>query len=700
MATLPLTGEMFVDGVWTAYPLYSNEGWDLQIGPDVQSGIQPNNLHLTWNNDALTMDPTNPASALYGKIGRNTPTRLLISGTPLLHAEASSWKPTRTVEHQPGTGRGRSAMTVTAEGLLRRLGRWTDPIRSPMTRQVSSYASLTGYWPLEDPSGSTSLSQIVNKADAGRVTGTVSFANNGTQGGSDSLLTLGTDGGIGGSFLTSAVSGFQICWTTRLDALPTSATYANMFSWLDSLGRSWYWDINNTTFRLVVTDETGATLVTAPVSFGATDPTAWNRYRIKVTISGSTITYEPAWYPQDSLFVIGYTGTFTGPATGYPVTWRADGNAWTDGASYGHVFAVTDTSLDLTGGLDATRAFNGYVAERAGDRFVRLMGEEGLSYVLSGTASKSALMGRQKPGIFTDLLQEIVDTDAALLFDYPLSSASLELRLNNYLVNRASSLDLQRSDLVPPLDKLIDDVGVVNDITGQNADGLQYRAELTTGPLSTAVPPSGVGRYKGKLDVNLYTVGSSITFPNRVRWELANKTIDKPRYSAIVIDLLATPGFRTAVNGLRPGDVITLTGVEADTLYLRVITINRQGGAVQDEATLTCLPADVWLGGKYDDGVHRYDSKSTTLSGGVTSTATTLTLSTINYTDLWSQTSAYDVMIAGERIGIPAGGMSGPSGTGPWTQTVTGVTRSKNGIVKAQLSGAPVHTFNAGRASL
>jgi hypothetical protein len=34
--------------------------------------------------------------------------------------------------------------------------------------------------------------------------------------------------------------------------------------------------------------------------------------------------------------------------------------------------------------------------------------------------------------------------------------------------------------------------------------------------------------------------------------------------------------------------------------------------------------------------------------------------------------------------------MSAPSGTGPYTQTITGAVRSKNGVVKAQLINAPV----------
>jgi hypothetical protein len=80
---LNLQMQLLVDGVWTTYPGYSELGWSSRIGPDVESGLQPNQLTFTLNNDDLSMDPTTAASPLYGKIGRNTPARILIDGTTL-----------------------------------------------------------------------------------------------------------------------------------------------------------------------------------------------------------------------------------------------------------------------------------------------------------------------------------------------------------------------------------------------------------------------------------------------------------------------------------------------------------------------------------------------------------------------------------------------------------------------------------------
>lgn len=652
MAALALTVQLYVDGAWTTYPAYSEEGWSVRIGPDVESGAQPNQLEITLNNDDLSMDPTNAASALFGKIGRNTAARLQISGTTLTAAEASSWKPERSIEHVPGAGRGRSAIGLTAEGLLRRLGRWDDPIDSPMRRQTGSYTSLTGYWPLEDASGAAQLLQVVDKAGTGYYSGTVTLAGDDGPGGSDKCVKLGSDGQIGGRFLVPSGNGYQICVAVKLSALPSSGTNLPIFTWADTAGRTWRWQVSNTGFLIDVTDADGTAVSNISSGFGTgASPNQWLRYRVKVTVSGGTVTYEPAWYPQDASVIFGVTNTFASSTAGRVTRWSASGNAWTDGAAYAHMFGVSDTTVDLTGGYDAVAAFNGYLYERAGFRFARLMAEQGLIGWVLGNAAKSAPMGRQKPGKLLDLLELCATTDNALLYDDPGDASGqvvASFRCYNDLINKTPAMALTYGvDLAPPLKKLIDDVKVINDMTGTNADGSEVRIERTTGRLSTSPPPAGVGRYKGSIDVNLASAAAHLT--DRTNLELAENCVDRPRYDKVTIDLLAQPGLRSAVNGLRPGEFITLAGVEADTITLRVLTIERRGGPVQEIVSLTCLPADIYQVPVYDSSSRLADSNSTTLAAGVSSSATLLVFATAVYGDVWSVNAPYDVMIAGQR---------------------------------------------------
>jgi hypothetical protein len=691
---LNLQVQLFVSGAWTTYPAYSEEGWTARIGPDLQSGPQPNMLSLTLNNDDLSMDPSNVASPLYGLIGRNTPMRVLINTIALFYTEASSWKPERTIEHVPSANTGRASINVTGEGMLRRIGKWDDELDSPMARQTLGYSQLLGYWPLEDDNGAQWLAQRVTASAAkpATYTGTVTLAGDAGAGGSDNVLTIGADGFVSGMFAGAGGNGFQIVFAAKLAAAPASATYETLLQFTDHLNRVWRWRANNTNFLVEITDTDAVTILASlGASYGATLLTKWIRYRLRVTVSGGTVTFEPAWYPQDNPTISGYTGTFASTATGRPRTWQILGNPWTDGAAFGHVFATNDTVTDLTTAV-ATAAFNGNINERAAYRWARLMGEQGLTAYVNGDPSKSTPMGRQKPGKLIDLLTECVTTEAGIMYDEPLDIA-VTFRTYGDLINQAVSLALTYgTDVAPPLTKKIDDVITANDMTGSNADGTEIHLEQTTGRISTSPPPAGVGRVKGKVDTNTASI-SALT--DRTNLELALGTQDRPRYEAVTIDLLANPGLRNAVNGLRPGHIITITGLESDVVTLRVINIEVSGGAVEHRAVLNCVPGEIWQPGKYTT-VGRADSKSTTLKTTVTSGATALTFRTTDILDVWSTAGVpYDVVIAGQRNTVTAMGAAALV-AGAYDQAAT-VTRAVNGVVKALTAGAEIHVADRAR---
>lgn len=685
MAALDLITQLFVDGVWTTYPSYAEDGWSAQIGPDVETGSRPSKITFTLANSDLNLDPTNIASSLYGKIGLNTPARLRINSATVTHAEASQWQPDTSIEHVPN-GRGKAWVDVTAEGLLRRLARWTEPLASPMRRLIGSYASLTGYMPLENKAGAALLTQTVAGVRAGGYSGTVTLAGDDGAGGSDSCLTIGSDGAVWGYFATPTTSGWQFSFTNKLAAVPTTTTYQPMISWLDTTGRTWSWDVHSTNFRLTVTAADGTSLLSSAVGHSGA-LTTWTRFRVKVTVSAGTITAEPAWYVQDSNSIVGWSPTFAAASTGQPRSWSVAGNTWTTGAAYGHVAVVTDTALDLF----SAREFDGWITELAAFRFARLLGEQGLTGLVSGDSSKTAPMGRQKPGVLLDLLTECVVTDGGLLYD-DIGAIALTFRTRLDMTNRAPTLTLAKSDL-PALRKTVDDVGVTNVVTVSNADGSEAIASLTSGRLSIQVPPAGVGSYKGGVDVNQANTG---VLQQRANWEMRKGTLDRPRYLAVTVDLLGKPALKNTVTSMRPGFWIALTGVEFDTVYLRVISIERHGDAVTDTVTFSCLPAELWQVAVIDTS--RMDSASTTLASGITSTATSVPITTVNPREVWSTTAVpYDIKVAGERMTVTA--CTAAAGTGPYTQTMT-VTRSVNGAVKAQTAGTEVHLFDQRRIGL
>ncbi|MCY0961523.1 hypothetical protein OTB19_32195, partial [Streptomyces sp. H27-H5] len=107
--------------------------------------------------------------------------------------------------------------------------------------------------------------------------------------------------------------------------------------------------------------------------------------------------------------------------------------------------------------------------------------------------------------------------------------------------------------------------------------------------------------------------------------------------------------------------------------------------------TLNCSPAGPWTVSVVDDPVTgRVDTDGSTLAAGVNSTATSLSVATVG-APLWTTAGSdlpVDIEVDGEVMRVTA--ISGASSP----QTFT-VTRSINGIVKSQASGADVRLDQA-----
>jgi hypothetical protein len=685
-----LIGQLFIGGVWTSYPVYSAEGVEVEVGPDADTGTKPNKITLTWNNDSLAMDPYRVDGALYGLIGRNTKTRVQVSAATLSTCEATVWDPDRTVEHAPGTNRGRSWTSFEAEGLLCRLALWEDPIESPLTRHLSSIANLLGLWPLEGGNSDTKrLSQIattVAGATPGQVSGTVTMAGDDGPGGGDKTVVLNAGGMLQGRFARHTTSGWQLLFHAKLAAVPASATYLPLFRQRLSNANTVEWQINDTTYRIVVTAPDGTTvLMSTAVGRGGITVTDWVRHRLKFTVSGATVTVEPAWYAQDDPVIFGTSGTYAANHTGALLTWDVIQNAHNLGASYSHILGTSNTVIDLTTDLNAVRSFNGYLGELAAERYSRLMIEEGLTGYVGGTAGDSMPMGRQKPGVFLELLEECMRTEDGLIYDEP-TDVGLMFRMRTNILDQTVKLALTRGvDIAPPLKRVTGYSGAVNYVVVENYDASTATAVKATGALSTAAPPAGIGTYKKTLQVNM---ANSDMLDDRASWELAKGTTDAPRYQQLVIDLLANPSLAATVTALRPGDLITVAGAEPDLVRLHVLRIVHKVGAKTRTATLSCRSAAAWVFGKYDATAARYDSGSTTTAATSTTTATALAVTTSWASETWSTTGVpYDIKAAGERMTVTA--CTAAAGAGPFTQTMT-VTRSVNGVVKAHVAGESV----------
>jgi hypothetical protein len=682
-----VAAELLIDGAYTAKTAFIEESITVQVGPDPDSGTTPSRVNLTFDNSDLSIDPSNALSPLYGKIGRNTRFRLQVDGAQIVNAEANEWAPDTSIKHQVTPPMGRSWTDFTALGVLDRLkNQWKEPLRSPMYQQISSYPNMLGYWPLEGTG--TLLNNFTAGPDATGV-GTITHGGDDGPAGGDVAVQLGSDGAMSGRFLRGSGNGYQVCWAMKLPNL-LAAGYLTVLSWTTTDGVRFEWQVNSTTFNFVLTGPDGTVLATLSSLYGAgVSPLQWTRYRVRVTFSAGTVTVEPSWYPQDASVSWGTTLTYAFGGTGRPASWTVQPVTYTNGAAFEHLFATQDTALDLIGTFDAFATMNGYNGELAANRFVRLLGAVGIPTFVNGSTADTVPMGPQKPGLIFDLLDECVRTEGGLMWDTTsFYGVTFRTRMNRY--GQTVKMALTKGvDVMPPLLKTIGPVGVANRMTVTNGSGASATVVRSTGALSVQNPPNGIGEVRGEIKVNYQ---ADALLDDRAAWELNMATLDRPRYLQVTLDLLANPGYKTAVANLRPGDLITLAGVEPDPVLLHVIQWTHRIDHTKRSITMKCVPGDLWNTGVY--GTARYSVRSSTVNTAMTTTSTTLAVLLTDLKDTWSQTaSGYDLVLnSGERVRVTTP-FSAPAGL---VQTAT-VTRSINGVVSSHVAGEPIVLYQAAR---
>jgi hypothetical protein len=694
--------EMYYSGAWqditATNDVYVRDTITSTRGDgDESAAPRPASVTATLDNRDGRYNPRNPTSPLYGLVGRNTPLRLTVGGVVRNVTEVAAWAPQRTVDYNATTGTGDYWTEVDSGGLLRRLGQSSEPIRSAMYRCLArrnlTTGRLLGYWPMEDASGATVLTNVATGGRPATFTG-VTLAGGDHPGGSEDLVALSATTVMRGDFLSaSTTAGWQVSWSFRLTTAPTGTM--PLLSWTTSAGHTWTMSVTNLTYVVTITDLTG-TVDTNAATFGtgASPIGQWITFRLKVSASGGTVTYEPAWNPEDSSILYGVTDTFSG-SVGKLLAWSVKGSADMADVSFGHLYAVTST-VDSLQALQVVEAFAGYNGETAADRFVRLCDEEGIASTLVGTAADTQAMGPQRADTLVGLFKEIRDTDDGLLYDTA-DEVGLSFRTRKDRYNQTVALALTwPGQISAPLPEVIDDLDTHNAITVSQRDGGEATSELTSGALGTDAPPTGVGRYEQTVNANIEVEGTQLQ--PLADWWLNRGTVDLTRYPSVTVDLVANPTLAASAAAVDIGDRITITGLEANVIDLYVIGLTERTGTHTRTITFTCKPNRQFGPAVYNATTSRYDSATTTLNAAVTSTGTSAVFTYTTTNDGWSTTAVpYDVMIAGERCTVTA--MGAVAGSGPYTQTAT-VTRSVNGIVKAQAAGAEVHIYPSARYAL
>lgn len=596
---------------------------------------------------------------------------------------------------------------IEASGILRRLNQGSAPVQSAMFRGIvkdPAIAQPVAYWPLEDERSADSLASGIGhepmtvhlKTTSGVVQPGVKFGDYDDLDSSLPLLT-NEQAKLFGPARTHANNGFLkvfcVFWPPLNDSSwnPTSIVFA-----LNCVGGSALrWSLvgqgpGDIWFSLrALGAEDVSLLSTSLRDLGVRNGGLPQILEVKLNQVGADINWTMRGHRLDGT-VTTETGTLVGQTLGTVVSVESGNNTagttntWLNTA-FGHLTVFnSDVAIDLVDLLQA------HAGEVAAGRVSRLCDEEGIPFQLQGSAADTTAIGPQRPGGVLDLMQECADADLGLLGetrDVP----GLRYRTRTSLYNQAAALtlDYAAGDVAADLEPVEDDQSTRNDITVARVDGSQFQVEDTTGALSTAQPPDGVGRYDSSVTLNLER---DAQLPDQAAWRLRLGTVDEARYPSIGVDLTAVPSLVADATAVHAGDRVQVSNPPA---WLPPETIDQivQGGTEQltphrHTITFNASPASPWTVGVVgDDVLGRADTEdSSTTASFVSGTGTSMTVAT-NRGPIWTTAAGqfpFDITVSGVVLTVTA--ISGAASPQTFTVTQTPV----NSVTKTIPAGSAV----------
>lgn len=696
-------------GVWTdiTSDVRVSSGVTISQGrSDEQGQAGPSRMSFTINNRDGKYSPRNPLSVLYGAIGRNTPVRCKIDSGSFtrFYGEISSWPPRWNMKHSD------NYVPVEAYGLLRRLGQGQPPVSNALRDWVLAQSTLAAYYPLSGGEG-TKYSQNIAPGKTGSFSGRNSPTF--TYGRDMGAVWLGTGLEINATGDnawmqgTGAATGSHAALDFVFQSLAMGVLDVQLWPTWDSwfqvrlntsadacTAQVSYYDGNDTTVT-----ETATGVITA------LQDTELHTCRLQLsTQAGPEIQYTV--YIDGVQIDTGDNG-FTQSLSGAPL-FRFLYSRFVNQTyvNLAHLAVWADNTLaNIPTAQDYHDAAMAYTGETAIDRITRVATDGGISISTVGTASESMPMGPQFTESRLEQIRDCETTDMGILVEHRSASALLyRSRASMYNATSVFTLDYSAGHVSPPLEPVDDDQSTRNDVTATRRDGGSDRYTVDTGPLSTEDPPDGVGRYATDVTVNVETDGY---LAGVAAWVANIGTLDRARWPSVTVNLNSpnlSQALRDSIKSANVGEQFVITNMDEAYVYddvpLIIVGYSEMIDPFVHLWTANCMPAEPYSVGVWStsasSGTFRWDTGGSTLNSSATSTATSLSVATATGNALWTTDAnafPFDVSVAGERITVTnVTGSSSP-------QTFT-VTRSVNGVVKAQTSGTDVRLWDTPRWAL
>lgn len=618
---------------------------------------------------------------------------------------------------------------VTVSGIIRRLSQGRSPRQSPLRRKVASLSNLVAYWPCEDPKTAVTpaghpptLPIMTEYWIPGVSLGRAKMASYGGFYGSDDVPEPS------GAIWIGPVAGYTHTGTIEaqlIAQIPEDTTNGAPVLTVETTGSQ----------GLFLVDwRAGGSMSLAMYPPGVQNPTVIGPYGFNLGSSkfkmqlvlkqvGTSVVFNLA-----VLFELADTGSTYSIGTGDVVAATnatlgrctnivVNSSAMLKRGGIGHVFVRNVDS----GSFSFMHEFSGFHTERALTRFLRIGGEEAIPVSYWGSAADTVQMGYQGKDTALGHFQDIADADMGILTE-PRGGFGLHYRNRVTLYRQSPIVTLKLAGQIRPgFQPEFDDKYTRNDITAKRAMAGDFRITRTTGPMSSADPPAGVGRADDSPTMNaakLEPLGGGPQTRDGVlsdlaAWRLALGTVDEPRFPAFAVDMSGLPAdLERALFDMTSGDRVDVTGASTVGVYGTIRQVLRgytetftNHSWVIRPVTAPYAPYDVGslnetvttaarLGAVWEPIINVGSNPA----GGISATATSFVVDTT--TDVWATTATnpsafpFAAYIGGEEITV-----TGMSSSFFPLYTVTCV-RSVNGVVKPHAIGTTMKLKRPFRLSL
>jgi hypothetical protein len=586
-----------------------------------------------------------------------------------------------------------STAPMKASGVLRRLGQGAAPLKSPLYRQLSAQ-SPTGYWPLEDDSGSTAPSSALPATTGVKPALSLSttFGVTSDLPGAKQVAQFSDVAGQVSFYPNSGAvgTGLSAMFLFKWSALP-GVTNRGMFSIYvqDGPVRRWGFDANNTQIFVTGFAADNSIIVPTVGTLWVDDPLKWMAIQFETEVVGANTNWSLLWRSvsrQDNVFW-SMTDTYASTIVQRCTLMSIFANTVYNGMQLSHAWIGSNTLpfVDYT----FMAVSNGYTGELAAARVARLCREEGV--IAYSEPGASTPMGAQPTGALLPLLRECETTDMGVLYE---DGFGLGYRPRSARYGKAVDITIDRAQghLAEAPQPTIDDQRISNAVTASRPGGAQ--GVLATDDANILAE----GRYDDSVTINS---ASDDALQYAAQWRVFLGTRPGLRWQSVTLDLARNAlsllsGWRGRQRwGARA--VIVNEPVQVQSLAPDMIIegVTQTFNAYEWTAVANTSPAQPWDVAVADStALGRCDTAGSQLTTAVNATAVSFVVAT-TAGPVW-RSGAYPstpMIIEGEIVAVT----NIASTTSPQTFTVT---RSVNSVSKAHGIGAPISLAYPARAGL